>query len=81
MDRYVKSDLLVKQFGRPRTANEAIQRIFVAEQKSGKSLERDWKFYLQLNKLIAPLARQGRLVQVGEKVGPTRRVEKVWKKA
>ena|SRR5690606_21834243 len=58
------------------TANEAINLIYKADIKSGL-LRADWRYYLQLNKLLAPMERQGLVQQTGlKKVNG--RDEKVW---
>ncbi len=73
--------LMLKQFKKPRTANEAIQKIFVQDVRKGEEFvvkERGWKFYVHLNKLVAPMERYGLIKVVGEKRGPTNRMEKIW---
>ena len=80
-DTMSRMDLLLKQFRVPRTANEAIEKIYKADVKKGLEFvnkNRSWKFYVHLNKVVAPLAKQGLIVQVDTKVGPSKRKEKVW---
>lgn len=62
------------------TANECIDIIFKEDLTSGlvNTVDRGWKFYLHLNKMISPMEKAGLLVQVGTKVGPSQRKEKVW---
>ncbi|MDC1173900.1 hypothetical protein OAT67_00780 [Bacteriovoracaceae bacterium] len=61
----------------PKTANETIDLIYRNDVSSGIH-RRDWKYYLHLNKLFAPLEKKGFIQQVGSKIGPSGRSEKVW---
>ena len=62
------------------TANECIDAIFKDDLTSGlvNTVDRGWKYYLHLNKLFAPMSKSGIISQVDTKMGPTRKVEKVW---
>jgi len=59
------------------TANEVIHSIYRNDVKNGIA-RTDWKFYLHLNKRFAPLSRRGLVAQVETKMGPSKRLEKVW---
>lgn len=61
----------------PKTANETIDLIYRSDVSSGLH-RRDWKYYLHLNKLFAPLEKKGFIQQVGSKIGPSGRSEKIW---
>lgn len=72
-----KKDILLRGFSKkvPKTVNQVIDKIYQKDLKT--QTNRGWKFYLQLNKLPAPLLREGLLVDVGStegKHGP----EKLW---
>ena len=72
--------LLLKAIGKkPRTADEAIKRIYDKDREAGLERPRQWLFYTHLNKLLAPMERDGLIIQTGEKKGPTNRIEKVWR--
>ena len=71
-----RKKLLMRQLRTPRTINQVIQRIKERDDKKGEP--RDWRFYVHLNKLPLAMERQGLIKQVGQKVGPTKRPEKVW---
>lgn len=71
-----RKNLIVAQLKNARTANQAIERIFASDMKKGPTFvisSRGWKFYVHLNKLFAPLEREGRIKQIGECDG-----EKLW---
>jgi len=70
--------LLMRQLRSPRTINEAIQRIFESDQRTGRTTNRNWKFYVHLNKLPAQMKRKGLIDIVDTVKGPTNRTEKVW---
>lgn len=74
-----RRDLLLKQFKKPRTANEAIERIWNTDMKAGVERPRKWLFYTHLNKLPAPMEREGLIVLHGHKVGPSGKLEKIWR--
>jgi hypothetical protein len=69
--------LLMNLRSRKLTANETIHTIYRVDVKNGIA-RTDWKFYLHLNKRFAPLARRNLIVQIGSKIGPSKRLEKVW---
>lgn len=75
----MERDLLLLSFlsNKNVTANETIHSIYRYDVKNGL-LRADWKFYLHLNKRFAPLTRKGLIMQIGTKVGPSNRPEKVW---
>jgi len=62
------------------TANECIDSIFKNDLTAGlvNSVDRGWKFYVHLNKLFAPLRSAGHIKEVGTKLGPTGKTEKIW---
>lgn len=66
------------------TANQVIDRIFnndVYEMKVGRLSpdDRDWSYYLKLNKLFAPLEKDGLIRFTGKTIlGKNKRKEKVW---
>lgn len=72
-----KQRLLIKKLRYGKTANEAIQSIFEDDLEKGTwtVLQRGWKFYVHLNKLLAPLEREGRIEQIGVRGNG----EKVWR--
>ncbi len=70
--------LLKKQFKKPRTMNQAIERIWNSDMKRGVERPRKWLFYTHLNKLAKPMERMGIIKLHGHEVGPTNRTEKVW---
>lgn len=61
---------------KPSTANEIIDHIYQTDIDCGL-VEKDWKFYLQLNKLFAPMEKNGLIVQTS--LTTSNRPEKVWK--
>lgn len=63
---------------KPLTANECINKLFKSDVRTGKIKEKDWRYYVHLNKLFAPLSRHGQIKEVGTKIGPTNREEKIW---
>jgi hypothetical protein len=72
----LRKKLIVQQLKSPRTANEAISRIFANDLKKGANYvleRRGWKFYVHLNKFFAPLEREGKIKLVSVKGG-----EKLW---
>lgn len=69
--------LLSFLFSKSITANETIHSIYRHDVKNGL-VRADWKFYLHLNKRFAPLSKKGFIKQIGTKVGPSNRAEKVW---
>ena len=71
---------LASQFTKPRTANEAIERMFKADVNKGTKviLKKGWNFYSNLTKLLAILERTGYIKNIDTKLGPTSKVEKVW---
>lgn len=71
-----KEKRLLKQMKTPKTANEVIDRIFDKDWSDRNFM--GWKYYVHLNKLFAPLAKRGLIEQVGDKVGPTNKLEKLW---
>lgn len=73
--------LILKFLKKPMTANECIQKIFENDIKNDRAKDRSWKFYVHLNKLFAPLNRDGIIEKTGTKIGPTNREEKIWKRA
>lgn len=77
-----KYDLIEKQLKKYRkmTANECLDAIFKKDLTEGlvNTVDRGWQFYLHLNKLFAPMEKEGRISQVGTKMGPSKRQEKVW---
>jgi hypothetical protein len=77
-----KYDLIEKELKKYRkmTANECIDNIFKRDLTAGlvNTIDRGWQHYLHLNKLFSPMEKEGRLVQVGTKAGPSKRQEKVW---
>lgn len=73
-------DLLDSFSAGPQTTNEAITRLYQHHMRTNQ-LHSDWKYYLQLNKLVAPLERAGHLRIVGWKRGETGHLEKVWELA
>jgi len=62
------------------TINECIESIFKEDLTSGKiySIDMGWRYYNHLNKLFAPMSKSGVIHQVDNKMGPSRRIEKVW---
>jgi len=77
-----KYDLIENQLKKYKkmTANECIDVIFKNDLTAGlvNTVDRGWQFYVHLNKQIAPMEKEGRIQQVGTKIGPTKREEKVW---
>jgi len=67
---------LLKKLSKPRTANEAIEILYQYDCKWQDF--KGWRYYVHLNKLLSPLERAGKIKQVGLKVGPTKRLEKLW---
>jgi len=82
LTRKEKYDLIEKQLKKYKkmTTNECIDAIFKSDLTAGlvNSVDRGWQFYLHLNKLISPMEKEGRIKQIGYKIGPTKRKEKVW---
>lgn len=71
--------LILQQLAKgAQTANECIGAIFHRELENGISSTRNWRFYVHLNKLFAVLQKEGQIAPVDVKMGPTRRLEKVW---
>jgi len=62
------------------TINESIDIIFKEDLTAGlvNTVDRGWQFYLHLNKLFAPMEKEGIIKQVGTKMGPSKKQEKVW---
>lgn len=79
IDMKNKYQLLLCEFKKLSTVNEAMGRIWVREVKSNATLARGPRFYTHLNKLPTMLQKYELIEQVGECVGPTNRVEKIWK--
>ncbi len=82
LTRKQKYDLIeyqLKKF-KKMTANECIDAIFKKDLTNGlvNTVDRGWQFYLHLNKLFAPMEREGRISLVDTKMGPSKRIEKVW---
>ena len=74
-----KDKMLLKALGKkPRTANEAIERIWNNDMEKGIERPRKWVFYTHLNKRLAPLEKAGVIRNVGHKKGDTGRLEKLW---
>ena len=77
-----KYDLIEKQLKKHKkmTANECIDAIFKKDLTTGlvNTVDRGWQFYVHLNKLLAPMEKEGRILQSGTKMGPSRRQEKIW---
>jgi len=69
---------LLANLRKPRTANEVIENIFANDKRTRRL--GSWKYYLHLNKLFAPMERAGLIRQVGQKKGPTNKIEKLWSK-
>ena len=77
-ERQKKIKRLVQQFKKDRTANEAISRSFANDVRAQCAIDKGWKYYVHLNKLIAPMSRSGIIIQTGTKIGPTHKEEKIW---
>jgi len=77
-----KYDLIEKQLVKYKkmTANECIDAIFKKDLTAGEvnTIDRGWQFYVHLNKQFAPMEKEGRIVHVDSKMGPSKRLEKVW---
>jgi len=76
----IKKKLLIKEFKKPSTANEAIDRIFKRDTKKGADfvIDRGWRFYVHLNKMISPMAVNRDLKLVSLRMGESGKLEKVW---
>ena len=79
-DNQINRKLILKYLRKPRTANEVIEMIFKSDVRTNKINDRSWKFYVHLNKLFFPMKKDGELKEVGTKIGPTNRTEKIWLK-
>lgn len=74
-----KRDLILKTLqNKELTANEVIERVFKKDVRNGEAISRGWRFYVHMNKLFAPMKREGLINQVGEK-SVNGRSEKVWR--
>lgn len=62
------------------TINECIDKMFKSDIRTGKINQRNWRYYVHLNKLFDPMRRAGLLEVVGSKIGETNKLEKVWRR-
>lgn len=74
-----KQDRILRQLSKPQTANEIISTLFKRDVRSNSALSKGWRYYVHMNKLFAPLEREGLIKQCGTKIGETNREEKIWK--
>ena len=58
------------------TANEVIE-LLKSEDKKNRTI-RKTNYHTHANKRFAPLKRAGLIKEVGKKIGPTKRLEKIW---
>ena len=70
--------LILKAMRKPMSANQIINKIYTADIRNGLN-RKDWKFYVHLNKLFAPLNRKGLIEHKGFIAGENQQ-EKVWSK-
>ena len=78
--RESRDKILRKLKNKSMTANEVIDSLFRNDVKSGRIEKRSWKYYVHLNKLFSPMEKSGEIEEVGIKLGPTNRSEKIWSK-
>ena len=63
---------------RRRSINDVINEIYEDDIKD-QTVRPGWRFYVHLNKLFAPMEREGLIKVVGEKQGRYR-MEKLWER-
>lgn len=80
VDKQENRKRILRALKRPKTANEVIEVLFKSDVITGMIKKRTWKYYVHLNKLFAPMEKDGLIMEVGTKLGPTNRVEKIWQK-